>query len=184
MDSTSPSLLKQLREPEQSAAWERFVQLYTPLLYRWACRLGLHEADAADLVQEVFVQLLRKLPEFTYQPGKSFRGWLHTMLTNKWRDRPRRLNPSEPQRFDGVAAPDAFAELEENEYRRYLLRRALQVLQPEFAEAHWKAFEQYFLEGKPAEDVAAGLDISVNSVYLAKSRVLTRLRQELEGLLD
>ncbi len=73
MDSTPPSLLERLRLPGEEAAWGRFVELYTPLLFFWARRLGLQEADAADLVQDVFRALVRKLPGFVYEPGKSFR---------------------------------------------------------------------------------------------------------------
>jgi RNA polymerase sigma-70 factor (ECF subfamily) len=75
MNSTSVSLLERLRQPAAPEDWGRFVQLYTPLLYYWACRLGLQEQDAADLVQEVFTTLVQKLPEFAYEPDRSFRGW-------------------------------------------------------------------------------------------------------------
>ncbi len=64
MSTTPVSLLEQLRQPTAARAWPRFVELYAPLLYDWARRLGLQDADAADLVQDVFAILLRKLPEF------------------------------------------------------------------------------------------------------------------------
>src|SRR5438270_12313478 len=91
MNTTSVSLLEQLRQPaDRERAWKRFVQLYTPLMYHWARRLGLASADAADLVQDVFTLLLRELPRFAYDAGKSFRGWLRTVTLNKWRDLRRR----------------------------------------------------------------------------------------------
>ena len=90
MDSTPVSLLERLRRPAEQAAWERFVRLYTPLLCQWARRLGLRGADAADLVQDVFVVLVQKLPEFRYDPRRRFRGWLWTVTLNKWRERRRR----------------------------------------------------------------------------------------------
>jgi RNA polymerase sigma-70 factor (ECF subfamily) len=74
--STSSSLLNRVRQPEDRQAWDRFVALYTPLLYSWTFRVWLSEADAADLVQDVFVILLKKLPEFEYDPNQSFRAWL------------------------------------------------------------------------------------------------------------
>lgn len=74
MTNTSPSLLKRLRRPEDQAAWDRFVELYTPLLYDWARRMHLQEADAADLLQEVFAVLVQELPRFDYDAQKSFRG--------------------------------------------------------------------------------------------------------------
>ena len=61
----------------------RFVELYTPLLYYWARRVGLRRQDAADLVQDVFTLLVRKLPEFTYDRNKRFRAWLRTVTLNR-----------------------------------------------------------------------------------------------------
>src|SRR5437667_388943 len=78
MVPTSVSLLQKLRRPEHGEAWAEFVELYTPLMLAWARKLGLQDADATDLVQNVFVLLLRKMPEFVYDPSKSFRGWLRT----------------------------------------------------------------------------------------------------------
>ena len=90
MDSTSVSLLRRLREPGHDAAWQRFVDLYAPLIFHWAKNRGLNPADAADLVQEVLVTLVAKLPEFEYDPTKRFRGWLRTVTLNKANDFHRR----------------------------------------------------------------------------------------------
>src|SRR5205809_8103452 len=90
MHTTSLSLLERLRWPEeQEANWRRFVQLYTPLLFHWARKLGLSAEDAADLAQEVLILLVQKLPAFHYDPQRSFRGWLRTVILNKWRDHQR-----------------------------------------------------------------------------------------------
>src|SRR5262245_38220683 len=86
MTETSVSLLERLREPFDPAAWSRFVALYTPLIYAWACRARLQEQDAQDLVQDVFITLLRVLPKFTYDPEQSFRRWLRTVTMNAWRN--------------------------------------------------------------------------------------------------
>src|SRR5262245_41800561 len=72
MPPTSASLLQRLRTPGSGPAWDEFVELYSPLLFQWARRAGLKGEDAADLVQEVFVLLVRKLPEFEYDPSKGF----------------------------------------------------------------------------------------------------------------
>ena len=74
MNTTRISLLERLQQPAEQAAWERFVQLYTPLLCQWVRRLGLHGADEADLVQDIFTVLVQKLPEFRYDPHQRFRG--------------------------------------------------------------------------------------------------------------
>jgi RNA polymerase sigma-70 factor, ECF subfamily len=182
---TPVSLLERLRQPDDQEAWDRFVALYTPLLYHWAVRAGLQAQDAADLVQDVFIRLVRKLPEFRYDPARSFRGWLHAVLLNLWRDR-RATHPdvTSPANLDGLAQADSLPSWEEAEYRRQLLSRALPIVQREFPAATWQAFVSYALEGLPVQEVAAKLQTSVNAVYLAKSRVIRRLRQEFDGLIE
>jgi RNA polymerase sigma-70 factor (ECF subfamily) len=181
MLTTSDSLLHRLRRPHDPEAWGRFVQLYTPVLHRWACRLGLQEADAADLVQDVFGLLLRKLPEFEYDPSRSFRGWLRTVLVNHWRNRPRRHEA--PLAAD-VPGPDPADDLDADEYRRYLVGRALEIMQTDFEPRTWKACWECVRNGRPAAEVAAELEMSVAAVYIARSRVLRRLREELTGMLE
>jgi len=185
MNTTPVSLLERLRQPAEQQAWEEFVELYTPLLFFWTRRLGLASAEAADLVQDVFTVLVQAMPEFRYDKQKSFRGWLKTILTNRWRNRRRR--PAEVS-LDAAAVPavpprDADS-LEEREYRQYLVGRALELMQAEFEPSTWKACWELVVAGRPAAEVAATLGLTVNAVYLAKSRVLRRLRQELDGLLD
>jgi RNA polymerase sigma-70 factor (ECF subfamily) len=77
---TPASLLYRLRDADQTLAWDRFVELYSPLMFHWAKKLGCQESDAADLVQDVFVILWRKLPEFEYDSGRSFHAWLKTIF--------------------------------------------------------------------------------------------------------
>jgi RNA polymerase sigma-70 factor (ECF subfamily) len=184
MHTTSPSLLQRLRQPASADAWERFVRLYTPLLFYWARRLGLQDQDAADLVQDVLIVLVRKLPELQYQPGKSFRGWMRTVLMNKWRDRPHARPPVPLDSDVQPQSPEDAEALEESEYRLYVIGRALRLMVAEFEPATWQACWETVVCGRPAGEVAAELGISVNAVYLARSRVLGRLRQDLQGLLD
>ncbi len=187
MPTTSESLLQRLRQPGDQQAWGRFVKLYTPLLYYWARRAGLQEHDAADLVQDVLALLLKKLPQFTYEPGHSFRAWLRTVTLNSWRDR-RKRRATQPlgdaAGLDELAVPDNLSEFEETEYRRRLAAKALHLMQTDFQPATWKACWALVVEGRSPEAVAADLGMSVGAVYVAKFRVLTRLRQELAGLLD
>jgi RNA polymerase sigma-70 factor, ECF subfamily len=187
MHTTSVSLLERLRQPDAHAAWDRFVSLYTPLLYFWARCVGLQEPDAADLVQDVFAVLVQKLPEFHYDRSRSFRSWLHAVLLNKWRELRRRPSSAQPgsECLAGLANPDdEVAEFDDAEFRQHLLMRAMQLMQADFQPATWKACWEHVVCDRPAEEVARELRITVNAVYLAKSRVLRRLRQELEGLLD
>src|SRR2546423_720104 len=91
MDTTSDSLFDQLHGPDRAAAWPRFVRLYTPLLLHWVARQGFQPADAADLVQDVFVKLLHVLPEFERRGGKGrFRWWLKQIVMNQSHDFRRR----------------------------------------------------------------------------------------------
>jgi RNA polymerase sigma-70 factor (ECF subfamily) len=188
MHTTSISLLERVRQLEDRAAWEQFVTLYTPLLYFWTCRLGMKETDAGDLVQDVFTVLIEKLPEFRYDSGKSFRAWLRTITYNKWRDLQRR-RAADPVRKGSEAlpelpAPDVPDPFWEEEYRQHLVGRALELMRQEFQPATWKACWECVVAGRPAAEVAAELGMSVEAVYTAKSRVLRRLRQELQGLLQ
>lgn len=186
MNTTSASLLQRLRQPGQSEAWARFVDLYTPLLVYWARRLGLTPEDAHDFVQDVFTTLVEKLPDFTYDRVKSFRGWLRTVALNKWRDHKRRKalpRAAGPVPLAELAGPDEEA-FWEQEFQQHLTRRALEIMQAEFKPTTWKACWEFVVSGRPAAEVAQELDISENAVYLAKCKVLRRLRQELAGLLD
>jgi RNA polymerase sigma-70 factor, ECF subfamily len=187
MQTTPISLLERLRQLPDEAAWERFVQLYSPLLCAWASRLGLSGQEADDLVQDVFTLLVRKLPEFRYDPRKSFRAWLWTVTVNKCRERRRRpavaLAPATDRDLAEVAGTDERAEIDEAEYRDYLVRRALELMRAEFQPGTWKAFWECTAQGRPAAEVARELGLTENAVYLAKGRVLRRLRKELDGLL-
>jgi RNA polymerase sigma-70 factor (ECF subfamily) len=187
MYTTPVSLLQRLRQPDAEEAWNRFVALYTPLLVHWTRRLGLSDAEAADVVQDVFVIMLRELPRFSYRPGSRFRGWLWTVTLNKHRERKRMCKQPLPWEVAGEVEspdPDPSEEIPEAEYRSYLVERALQLMRTDFEPTTWQACWQYVAEGRPAVEVAAELGISVNAVHLAKARVLRRLRRELDGLLD
>lgn len=187
MNTTSISLVNRLRTPSNHQAWDRFVELYTPLLFHWAKSCGLKPHDASDLVQDVFAVLLQKMPQFIYDPQKSFRSWLQTVTLNLWRDRCRavatRPLPGDKGRLAEVAVPDHVPELAETEYRSYLVSRALQLMQTDFEPNTWRAAWEHAVNGRPAVEVAEELGITVPAVYGAKSRVLNRLRQELDGLL-
>jgi RNA polymerase sigma-70 factor, ECF subfamily len=184
MHTTPPSLLERLRYPAGEDAWNQFVALYTPLLCMWARRLGETGADVDDVVQDVFAILVKKLPEFQYNPQQRFRGWLWTVLVNKVRAGRRQrvaVVPLDPHA--DVTDSHGSEEAEEAEYRQYLVQRTLELIHGEFQPTTWQAFQALALGEEPAA-VAVKVGLSVPSVYAAKSRVLRRLRQELEGMLD
>lgn len=180
MDRTPASLIEQLRQRPTGAEWAQFVQLYSPVLLGWTRRLGVPDADRADLIQDTFVSLLRALPASRYDPTRRFRNWLYAILANHWKDRLRRRSPG-PLTID---VPDVTDDSDETEYREVLLRRALEIVRPEFSDRDWKSFVDSALHGRSISEVAAELGVSPNVVYLARSRVLRRLRTVLGELFE
>jgi RNA polymerase sigma-70 factor, ECF subfamily len=186
--TTSATLLERVRDQSDQGAWERFVRLYTPLLYAWCQQAGFPPQEADDLVQEVFVKLLQVLPGFSYEQPGSFRRWLRTVAVNRWRENNRRptvrAGALEGEYLVDPGSPDPAERFWEESDRRLLARRALDLMQTDFSEKTWKACWAVVVEGKSANEVARELGTTVGAVHAARFRVLTRLRQELGGLLD
>ena len=185
MDTTSITLLERVRARSDERAWERFVCLYTPFLLTCARRAGLDEHDACELVQDVFLHLLDELPKFRYDAARhSFRGWLKTVTVNKCRERWRKRSPNsqiDPEAELAAVEEEVFWE---QEYRDFLMQRAMEIMRNEFETKTWRACLEFIVSGRKAADVAAELEMTEAAVYMAKSRVLCRLRQELAGLLE
>lgn len=192
-DSISTTLLDQVRArvPE---AWEGMVRLYSPLIYRWCRRAGVSEADAADLLQEVFAAVVLQLPKFRRTgEADSFTAWIATITRNKVRDHYRRRNrvaearggttaqmamaaiPQDPELSAASVQPDA-------DSAALLRQQVLQRIEAEFEQRTWQAFLKTTLEGQSPAHVAEDLGMSIPAVYMAKSRILRRLRAALAEL--
>lgn len=194
MPATSPSLLDRLGTGTDPAAWARLVDLYAPLIRGWLRRHSVTEHEADDLVQEVFTVVLKRLPGFRHnQRVGAFRAWLRAITFNCVRDfwKANRIRPSAPggsdfgDYLDQLEAPDSpLAQAWDREHDLHVTRRLLEALQPQFEPTTWKAFRRVVLEERPAAQVAEELGLTVNAVFIAKSRVLARLRQEAAGLID
>ena len=184
MHTTPQSLLEQLRQPGQHEAWARFADLYTPLIYYFARSQGLAETDAADLVQEVFLLLLTKLPNFHYHRDGSFRAWLRTLTLNKHRDLQRRKRPDLVENLNHEPAKEPDGALEEKEYRLHLVQQMLHILQDQFPPSTWQIFQEYVIQDRQPQEIASKRKVTLGTVYAAKSKILHRLRQELAGLLE
>jgi RNA polymerase sigma-70 factor (ECF subfamily) len=193
MATTSASLLERLREGRDSDGWARVLDLYGPLIRNWAERLGVRSADADDLVQDVLTVVVRRFPDFVHpeRPG-AFRGWLRAIAANCARDfwRSKKNMPLAPggSDFGSYLArledpADPLSREWDREHDVYVTRRLLERLQAEFASQTWDLFRRFVLDGQPADKVAAEFGTSANAVYIAKSRVLARLREEAGGLL-
>lgn len=179
------SLLAQVagREPR---AWERFSELYGPLVYHWCRKCGLQAQDAADVTQEVFFSVARGVTGFLDNNTRRFRPWLWTITRNQIRDFARRRK-LQVRGQGGSTAQAQFAELPEPEAEeptdapaeRALFARAIQLVRGEFTDQTWEAFWRATVDEHPTAEIAAELGISANAVRQYKSRVLRRLRQEL-----
>lgn len=194
MADTSLSLLDRLRDSPDDGSWQRLVEIYTPLIRGWLRRQSALEQDADDLVQEVLHVVLRKLPEFRRQEqAGSFRSWLRAIAVNclrdHWRTATRRRDRGAGdtqvvELLDRLADPrSGLSRQWDREHDRHVAARLLQLIEPHFQPTTWRAFERVALDGLTPDAVADELGITVNAVFIAKSRVLTRLRQESRGLL-
>jgi RNA polymerase sigma-70 factor (ECF subfamily) len=194
MNETSLSLLHRLRHAPESESWNRLVDLYTPLIRAWLRKYDVQDSDADDLVQEVLLAVSKDLAKFEHrgQPG-AFRGWLKAILVNRlrkfWRSRDRRPQARGDSDMDTRLAQldDPSSEMSliwNREHDQYVLRQLLALAEPHFAPNTWTAFCRVALDGAKPDVVAEEMGISRNAVVIAKCRVLSRLRQESEGLIE
>jgi RNA polymerase sigma-70 factor (ECF subfamily) len=188
---TRASLLLRIRDARDGDAWSQFVTLYAPLIYGHARKHGLQDADAADLTQDVLRAVAGAVHRLDYDPGRgSFRGWLFTIVRNKLKNHLQTKAKQTPGSGDTAAihlleqqaAPEE--EQWEADYQRQLLSWAVERIRSEFQERTWQAFRQTAVEGQSGKDVAAKLGMTVAAVYLAKGRVLARLKEEIEQVRD
>jgi RNA polymerase sigma-70 factor (ECF subfamily) len=190
---TSVSLLERLAGAATNDDWRQLLDLYQPLLRAWMARAGVPPSDADDLVQEVLLVVFREMGGFERRGPGAFRGWLRAILANRVRDyfrgqeyRPTATGDSDfPRKLEELESPEsALSRLWDREHDEHVAASLLRRVQHDFAPATWQAFRRHVLEGEPAVRVAAELGLSLNSVLLAKSRVLERLRQEAAGLVE
>jgi RNA polymerase sigma-70 factor (ECF subfamily) len=183
------SLLQEARDRTNNEAWRRLVSLCKPLLYRWLRRHGIQRADADDLVQETLATLAREAPAF--QPSwhpRAFHCWLYKVLNNRLRNfrrtqRFRSICSSDSRLLDGLAdfIHDCRSNLKrqvDHDHDSHVARQAMERIESEFQIKTWQAFRLVAIEGVDPKLVAVELNLSLDSVYAAKSRVLRRLRQE------
>lgn len=188
---TRPSLLIRLRDLRDGEAWQTFVGTYAPLIYRYCRQRGVQDADAADVAQEVLAQVARSIRKFEYQPERGrFRDWLGTVTRHKLARYLKHKasgiaakGGASVEIFESTAAPAADSEWTA-EFNTHVLRTALDRVRPRFEAPTWKAFELVWIENRAARDVARELKQPIDFVYVAKSRVLKRLREEVLALAE
>ena len=181
---TRASLLVRIRDAQDTESWQTFVDLYGPLVYRYARRHGLQDADAADATQEVLARVAKSMRTFEYQPERGrFRDWLGMTTRNVV----IRLLSKSGREKTGEAAMNTLCQLPAaeadgdwtSEFNAQVLRVGLERIRKSFEPGTWRAFEGVWLLNKPAQELATELGLHVEMVYVAKSRVLKRLREEI-----
>lgn len=191
---TRPSLILRLRDASDHDAWQQFIDLYAPLVYGFARKRGLQDADAADLMQDVLRSVSGAANRLDYDPKRgTFRGWLYTIARNKvynFLDRRRRQvrgSGDSDVREQLEAAPSKNGEDSgewDRDFELRLFKQASTDVKGEFRANTWEAFWKTAVDGQSSEEVAKALKMSVGAVYVAKSRVMSRLRErvtELQG---
>jgi RNA polymerase sigma-70 factor (ECF subfamily) len=188
---TRMSLLVQIRDGANHAAWREFVALYGPVVYGFARKRGLQDADAADLMQDVLRSVSGAIGRLDYDRRQgTFRGWLFTITRNKIfnflsarRIRPTAAGDSASHRIlDSKPAESGGEDTWELEYQRRLASMAMDRIRGEFQDSTWKAFWLTAVDGVPAAEAAKQAGLSPGAVYVAKSRVLARLKSEVQTL--
>ncbi|MCH7725307.1 MAG: sigma-70 family RNA polymerase sigma factor [Planctomycetes bacterium] len=185
---TRPSLLVRLRDTEDQDAWIEFLEIYEPLVYRVARKKGLQHADAADLCQEVFATIAIAIEDWDPDPALgSFRAWLFTIARNATIDkfsrkrRPQSAGESTIVRLIDEQSDETPSEFD-LEYRRQLFRWAAEQIRGEFRETTWRAFWLTAVEGESVKVASEVLKLSRGAIYIARSRVMARLKQEIDRL--
>jgi RNA polymerase sigma-70 factor (ECF subfamily) len=188
---TRPSLLVRLRDGRDQQAWTTFVQVYGPLIYHFARKQGLQDADASDLMQDSLRVVAGAVKGLEYDPRRgTFRSWLFTVVRNqlfRFRSRKDRAgrgtgDTAAYERLQELPAPDDQAAVWEEEYERRRFAWAAEQVRGQVQPGTWQAFWQTAVEGKSGQEVAAALGMSVAAVYLAKSRVMARLKEQVREL--
>jgi RNA polymerase sigma-70 factor (ECF subfamily) len=193
MENTSRSLLLRAVDGDESS-WQRFVDLYQPMIRTWLGRYAVQPQEADDLTQDVLAVVIRELKRFSHsgRPG-AFRSWLRTITANRarefWRAGKCRAQAPGGSEFlvmvEQLEDPDSALSGEWNvQHDEHVVRRLLMLMAQEFEPATVQAFRRLVFDGRRAAEVAAELQMSVAAVYAAKSRVLHRLREEAGALLD
>lgn len=188
---TRSTLIAQVRSRENREAWTQFVTLYRPAIYRMARKRGMQEADAQDLVQAVLMRVLGAIDRWEKTESNiRFRHWLSRVSKNAiltalassskvpevgGTDIQERLN-LEPN-FDSEIEQDYVLELMREKYHR-----AAAIVRTDVDAETWRAFELSVVEGSSCSDVARLLGKPIGTVYAARSRVMRRLRDQVERL--
>ena len=184
---TNHSLIARVKDLGDGAAWAEFLGIYQPVVFRMARRRGLQDADAQDVMQQVFLSISSAIERWI--PGDlqpPFRAWLTTIarnaITKALARRPRDAatgSTSVVELLDAQPGPAATTAEILAEARKEMVRWATEQIRTEFSEATWKVFWQTAIEGVPAAEVAKSTGRSAGAIYVARYRVTARLKEQI-----
>jgi RNA polymerase sigma-70 factor (ECF subfamily) len=186
---TRKSLLVRMQSPADEEAWNEFVTIYRPVVYRLARKRGLQDVDADDLAQRVMMSVRRAIDGWKEDPTRGrFRSWLARIARNATINALTRRPPdvgvggtSVLGRLETQPEPDRHTQENlQRECRRSFFRRAAERIRPEFHEATWSAFWLTAVDGMAVEEAGRVLGKNVGTIYAARSRVMRRLKDEVE----
>ncbi len=185
---TRASLIARICDCSDQTAWSEFYIVYQPVIQRFIAKYALQHADAAEVVQEVLVQVAKSVSTWDgTDPASTFRGWLFRVTRNLAIDYLRKKQ-KELGRTQGVEAGLCdIAEVTESEsqafrleYERQLFHRAAEILRPTFKPKNWQAFWMTTVEGFSIEEVAERLEMECGAIYVARSRIMARLAKHVQ----
>ena len=187
---TRVSLILRVANREDVEAWRQFAEIYEPLVFRIAMVKGLQRADAEDLVQEVMSRVARSVGSWDPDPRKgSFRGWISTIARNlvidflrKNNRQPRTSDHSDIRRLIESTPVRDEAEYFDKEYERQLFLNAAGHVRDTFSDNTWQAFWETAVRSQPIAEVAQRLAMSAGAVYVARSRVMAKLKAKVESI--
>jgi RNA polymerase sigma-70 factor (ECF subfamily) len=194
---TRATLIHRLKDWQDQASWQDFFDIYWKLIYQVAVKAGLTNAEAQDVVQQTMIAVAKQMPNFKYDPAiGSFKGWMLTItrwrIADQIRKRPPVIwEPERPVEFGDDASADRRAEnyanpelekLWDEEWERNLLEAAITKARRRIDPRQYQIFDFYVNKEWSPERVAAAFSISVNQVYIAKSRVTDLIREEVARL--
>lgn len=184
---TNPSLIARVKDLGDGVSWAEFLGIYQPVVFRMARRRGLQDADAHDVMQQVFLSISRSIEGWT--PGDDqppFRAWLATIvrnaITKSLMRKPRDVPAGSTSMLDRLdQLPEAAPTTDEIqiEAKREIVRWAAAHIRSEFSDGTWDSFWQTTIEGIPIADMAAATGRSPGSIYVARYRVAARLKEKI-----
>lgn len=190
---TRNSLIARLSRSEDAEAWEEFVELYQPVIERFVARRGLQYNDAAEVTQEVLTKVAMRVDSWDPNgPNASFRGWLYRVTRNTTLDYLQKMNRVAHK--DAINGNEPLAQLVDPgseksdkfylEFERQLFHHAAGRIRGEFQPRNWQAFWLSMVVGMSIADVAKKLEVTPGTVHVARSRIVARLRREIQERLN